>query len=291
MGRFVTSETPSLTDQWIELQLRELGQDLDQPLAVEPLATRGHELDERLAGVAALAHDQMAQVALVRLLAVRRQLLLLSPLAHPVADRVAEVGRQPALLDLEHLVPPAGLVQAERRDAVRVGERVLHLVAVVELRDGGDDRLEREVDEAGEPLERVADPAVLRVELRRVVEILEAAAAAGGVVGARRVDAVRPGGEHLGDDRLGVAALRLRHARLHPVAREAAAHEDDEAVEARDAVPAEGEGVDRQLELLASLDGDGHVQQASGDPSAPRSGLEPAVARAPNGARRPRALR
>ncbi len=51
--------------------------------------------------------------------------------------------REPALLDLEHLVPAAGLVQAERGRAVRLGERVLHLVAVVELRDGGHDRLER----------------------------------------------------------------------------------------------------------------------------------------------------
>ena len=41
--------------------------------------------------------------------------LLARPLAHGVADRVAEVGREPALLDVEHLVPAAGAVEAERR--------------------------------------------------------------------------------------------------------------------------------------------------------------------------------
>ena len=44
-----------------------------------------------------------------------REPLLARPVAHGVADRVAEIGRQPALLDLEHLVPAARPVEAERR--------------------------------------------------------------------------------------------------------------------------------------------------------------------------------
>jgi len=49
------------------------------------------------------------------------------------------------------------------------------------------------------------------------------------------------GRDDLGRDRLGVPALHLRDARLHRVTRKAATHEDDEAVQARDTVPAEGE--------------------------------------------------
>ena len=64
-GRFVTSAGVSLTDQWIERTSGNSRQHLDQPLAVEPLALVRDELDERLAGVAALAHDEVAEVALV----------------------------------------------------------------------------------------------------------------------------------------------------------------------------------------------------------------------------------
>ena len=67
-----------------------------------------------------------------------------------------------------------------------------------------------------------------------------------------------PGSSDLQRQRLGVVPLHFRHARAHRVAREAAADEDDEPVEARDAVPAVGERVDRELELLVPLDGGGH---------------------------------
>ncbi len=77
----------------------------------------------------------------------------------------------------------------------------------------------------------------------------------------RRVDALRPGGHYLGDDRLGMAPLDLRHPRTHRVARKASPDEDDEAVEPRDTVPAEGERVDRELQLLASLDGCSHASR------------------------------
>ena len=48
------------------------------------------------------------------------------------------------------------------------------------------------------------------VKTRVVREILEPAAAAGRIVGTRRLDAVRPGCEHLGRERLGVIPLHLR---------------------------------------------------------------------------------
>jgi len=82
-------------------------------------------------------------------------------------------------------------------------------------------------------------------------------------VGARRLDPLLARREDLGRERLGVTALHLRHPRAHRVARQAVAHEDDEAVEARDAVPPEGERVDRELELLVSLDGGGHAMEGT----------------------------
>jgi hypothetical protein len=47
-----------------------------------------------------------------------------------------------------------------------------------------------------------------------------------------------------------VVPLHLRHTRAHRVAWQAAPHEDDEAVEPRDSVPAVRERVDMELELL-----------------------------------------
>ena len=77
----------------------------------------GHELDERLPRVPALAHDEVAEVArrLLGRLVVGVEPLLPRPLAEAVPDRVPEVAREPALLDLEHLVPAPGLVEAKRR--------------------------------------------------------------------------------------------------------------------------------------------------------------------------------
>src|SRR5439155_21996369 len=105
-------------------------------------------------------------------------------------------------LDLEHLVPPPRLVEADRRPVLELREGVLELVAVVEDLLGGEDRLEgRRVDPA-DPAEGVVDLRLLRSDLRLVREILEAAAAARGIVRARRVDPLRPRLEHLRDQRL-----------------------------------------------------------------------------------------
>src|SRR5207247_939906 len=141
-----------------------------------------HELHQRLTRVPALADEEVAEIALVRRLVVRRELLLARPLADRVANAVAGVARQPAMLDLEHLVPAPGPVQAERRPVLELRERVLHLVAVVELRRRWENLFERRFRKPGEPLQRVGDPLLLRSELRAVREVLEAAAAARRVV-------------------------------------------------------------------------------------------------------------
>jgi hypothetical protein len=67
--------------------------------------------------------------------------------------------------------------------------------------------------------------------------------------------------EDLGGDRLGVIPLDLRHTRADDVAGQAAAHEDDEAVQPTDAVAAVGKGLDPDLELLVLRDRRGHAGQ------------------------------
>ena len=80
LGRQVRHLGDAAVDRPVDrLHLGELGQHLDQALAVEALAARGDELHEHLPGVPALAQHEVAQVALVRLLVVRRELLLLAP--------------------------------------------------------------------------------------------------------------------------------------------------------------------------------------------------------------------
>ena len=80
---------------------------------------------------------------------------------------------------------------------------------------------------------------------------------------ARRLDALRRRLEHLGRERLREAALHLRHARAHAVAGKPAAHEDDEAVQACDTVPAVGERVDLELDLLVLANRRGHPDQGT----------------------------
>jgi hypothetical protein len=103
-------------------------------------------------------------------------------------DGIPEVGREPAPFDVEHLIPAPSLVEAERRAGGGRRERVLELVPVVEDGRRGDDLLERRLREPADSRQRVADLVCLRRELRLVGQILEAAAAAGRVVLAGRVD-------------------------------------------------------------------------------------------------------
>ena len=95
-------------------------------------------------------------------------------------------------------------------------------------------------------------------ELGLVGKVLKAAAAAGRVVRARRLDARGSRLDDLERDRLRVVSLHLRHAGAHRVAREPAADEHDEPVQPRNAVAAVGERVDPELELLVFGNGRGH---------------------------------
>ena len=128
----------------------------------------------------------------------------------------------------------------------------------MEDRLGRDDLLERRLLDPAEAAQRVLDLALLLLELHLVREILEAAAAAGGVVRARRLDALRPGREDVDRERLRVVPLHLRHAGANTVSGKPATHEDDVAVQARDAVPAVREGLDVELDDVVTPDGSGH---------------------------------
>jgi hypothetical protein len=243
----------SFTAQWIE---RTSGSGCSA--STKPSSSNspsGHEHDERLARVAALAHHEVTEIALLGLLIVGLQARLVGPGLDRLPDRVPEVGREPALADVEHLVPAAGAVEAERDLPVFLREGVLELVAVVEDRLRRDHRLKLEALQTADAGEGVGDLRVLGRDLRLVGEVLEAAAPAGRVVLAGRLHAGRTRLDDLEGDRLGVVSLHLRDLRAHRVAREPAADEDDEAVQARDAVPAVGERVDREVELLVLLDG------------------------------------
>ena len=191
-------------------------------------------------------------------LVVRLEALRARPVAHRLPDRVPEVGREPALADVQHLVPAAGPMEAERGTVRRRRERVLHLVPVVERRLGRDDRLERRVLDSADPAERLLDLRRLRLELRLVREVLEPAASAGRVVLARRVDPRRSRLDDLERERFRVVALHPGHARADDVARQPAADEDDEAVQSRDAVPAVRERLDPEVELVVRSNGRGH---------------------------------
>ena len=232
--------------------LGELPQRSDEPVRALEVARRGHELHQRLARVPPLPHDEVPQIAGVRLLVERRQAFLLGPVAHSLSNRVPEVGREPAAVDLEHLVPPPCAMEPERRTARRRRERVLELVPVVELLLGREDRLERRLGDPADSPQRVTDLRLLRGDLGLVAEILEAAAAAPFVVVlARRVRALRAGDEHLRRGRLGEPALHLGHLGANGVAGQPPANENDEAVQPGNAVAAVGEGVDLELELVA----------------------------------------
>src|SRR5262245_31443110 len=210
----------------------------------------------------------MTEIALLPFLVEGRQPHAARPCFHGLADAIAEVGREPAALDVEDFVPAAGAMEPESDRAVlERREGVLELVPVVEDRCCGKRRLEVEVGEAADPAEGVRDLLRLGVELRLVREVLEAAASAGGVVRAWSLDARRAWLDDLERDRLRVAPLDLRDPRPHEISREPPPDEDDEPVQPRDARPTVGERVDAKFELLLLPDGCSHAREPSLDPN------------------------
>ena len=174
-----------------------------------------------------------------------------APAGDGVAHRVADLGGQEALLDVDHLVPAARSMEAEREPVLPRRERVLELVPIAVDRARWHDRLERRRREAAEADERVPHLPVLRLELALVLEVLEPAAATRPEVPAGRLDPARARLEQLGASRLREPTLHLRRAGTDEVAGKSPAHEDDEAVQAAHPVSPVRERVDANLDLLA----------------------------------------
>jgi hypothetical protein len=101
-------------------------------IAIRERAGVGHQVDHRLAGALALAHDEIAPETGVAARMVCRQAGARCQLAHARDDGVRCLGHQMARREIEDPIEGAGRVQAEHDLAVAAGEeRELHLVAVV----------------------------------------------------------------------------------------------------------------------------------------------------------------
>ena len=222
---------------------------VDEALDVD-LARAGHQAHADLPGAAPLADDEVAQQPRVRPAVEGVEALRPRPGEHGLARLVAALGGEQAVGDADDLLPRARRVEAADELAGRVGpEGVLELVAVAPLLDGGDDVVEHVALEMADALERVVDLRVLDLDLALVREDLPRGARMVGDLG----DPVGRGLEHLGRARLGVRALALRDDGADAVAGDAAAHEDDVAVQPCDAVAAVGEVVDAEVQLGAAL--------------------------------------
>ena len=131
----------------------------------------------------------------MRLAVVRGQSLALAPIADAEPEVIDRRRGEDVLADLDDLAPASRRVEAEHELAVGVlTERVLELVAVVPLLDGGDDRLDRRPLEAADALQRIDHLALLLLELALVGEDLPRSAR----MGRARLDPVGRRLEQLG---------------------------------------------------------------------------------------------
>ena len=142
-----------------------------QRVGVE-LARRGDEPHLQLAGAAALADDEVAQEARLRRGGRRRSSpCVAAPRRAPARAARCRARRRACSPRRATIVVPASRARGSRRRARRpspVAERVLELVAVAPLLDGGDDRLELEAVELADAPQRVVDLLGLDLELALV---------------------------------------------------------------------------------------------------------------------------
>ena len=110
------------------------------------LAGRGDEADLELAGAAALADDEVAQEAPLGAAVPGGQAVLAADGQDLLAQRVAALGGELAVGQRRRSRSkrPGAWKPHTSSPSAPVAERVLELVAVAPLLDGGDDRLELE---------------------------------------------------------------------------------------------------------------------------------------------------
>ena len=140
---------------------------------------------------------------------------------------------------------------AHQLAACAAAERVLELVAVAPLLQGGHDLLQLIAFQAPDPPERIVDLFALDLKLSLVGQHLPWHAR----VICPGLDPLRPGLQDLHRTGVGVCALALVDHRAHPVAGDRAGDEDDVALlpEPRHALATVGERIDGQLDFLAAL--------------------------------------
>ena len=170
---------------------------------------RGDQAGLDLAGPPAFADDEIAQHAPPGAPVVGGDRLQPGPIAHRVSSRVAKLGGQPAVLNVDDHIPAPASMEAERQlGAVGLAEGVLELVAVAPPLDRRLDLLQLEPVEAADPPQGVLDQPLLVGQLVLVGEALPGRSGAGlAAVGAAVGDAVGSRTEQLDRPRLGEAAL------------------------------------------------------------------------------------
>ena len=194
--------SPTLVDPRPERAVRPTHAASKPSSSKRPVA--GDEPDLQVAGAAALADDEVAQEALLRAAVVGVEALRRAPTRRRGgAASLTRLGGEQVVLDVDDLLPRAGLVEAADERAVLAGaERVLELVAVAPLLGRGDDRLELEAVELADAPQRVVDLLGLDLELLLVRQHLPRRAR---MLGRGRLDAVGRRLEDLDRARLGVA--------------------------------------------------------------------------------------
>ena len=207
------------------------------------------QVEQQVAARAPFAHHEVPQQAAVAVARERPQSEVAARLRHGHAGAVHALGGQQAVDDVDDLLPGPALVQPEDQPSVfLLAERELHLVAVAPRVVHAADGLQLVLGEVRDALQGVHHLLLLELQLRRVVQRLPLAAAALLRVAAARRDAAGRGSDDLEGLRLGVRLAPLGHAREHVVAGYRSAHEHDELVQARDALPAVGERGDVELD-------------------------------------------
>src|SRR5664280_2269744 len=187
-----------------------------------------------------------------------REALGATPAQGDLAGEVAALGGEQAVVHRRHAIAAGGCVKAAQQLAGRaiavadgLAEGVLELVAVAPRLHGGNDLLQLVAVEVADALERLVDLLALDLQLALVRQHLPRHA---GVVGDGS-DALGARLEHLQRASVRVASLALVHYGAHEVAGDRAGDEHHIATvaETRDALAAEGERLDAQLQLVATL--------------------------------------